>query len=440
MFNANDLSFHIISLGCSKNQVDSEYLKGELVSAGFQEAETSDTSNLLFINTCGFITPAKEEAIDVILDALAQREDSSDKTGFGCHVVVLGCLTERYFDEIANEIPEIDLIYGLYDDNLLNRVCDKFNIEKEPVKGKTREPLIEGLSYAYVKIAEGCSNRCSYCAIPSIRGNHRSFDPDDIIRDAHKCFKDGARELVIVAQDIAAYKSGETDLPGLLRLIAKEIPDAWIRLMYCHPDHITDEIIQVIAEVPSIVKYIDIPFQHVSEKVLKSMNRSGSSEKYSDLVRRFREIIPSIRIRSTFMVGYPGETDADFRELLGFIKSAELDRVGCFIYSPEEGTPAFQYGETVTQSIKKKRYNRLMKIQQNISMKKLERMVGSEVRVLVEEKVDDYNWIGRSEYDAPEVDGIFYLTGHNLNINSIVRAKVTDSVEYDLIGEILETR
>jgi len=437
---SDSLTFHIISLGCSKNQVDSEYLKGAMLSAGFNEAEASDEADLLIVNTCGFITPAKEEGIDVILDAIEQKTNANSDSEFGSRVVVLGCLTERYHEEIKTEIPEIDLLYGVYDDKFVSFLCESFGVIPSAGYVRQRKPLIEGLAYSYIKIAEGCSNRCSYCAIPLIRGDHRSFVPEKIIQECSESLANGARELVIVAQDIAAYRSGNSGLPELLRQIALLDPEAWIRLMYCHPDHITDSIIDAIAGIPSVVKYIDLPFQHVSRNILRSMNRAGNAESYAMLIDKLRKKIPEIRIRSTFMVGFPGETDEDFRELVDFIKKAEIDRVGCFTYSPEEGTPAFSFGDPVPSSVKKKRYNRLMKIQQRISMARLQKMAGTHVRVLVEEKLDDLHWIGRTEYDAPEVDGIFYLTGRNLMTNRIYWARVTDSVEYDLIGEAIETK
>ena len=425
-----------------------------MISAGFIPAESSPDADILIINTCGFIRDAKEESIEAIFDALEQQRGDSDKKNmkrfsgsdpapamkdFGKKVAVTGCLAQRYPEQITADIPEIDFLYGIPDDRFVERMSRQFCVAAGAAAA-TREPLSPGQSYAYIKISEGCSNNCSYCAIPLIRGGRAPFRPELILDDARRAAGSGARELVIVAQDTAQYRWGDTGLPGLVEGLARIDGVEWIRLMYCHPDHIDERIIETIAGVEKVVHYVDIPFQHVSERILRSMGRNGSADRYASLVARLRERVPDIRIRSTFMVGYPGETEREFSELIGFLEEARIDRVGAFTYSAEEGTRAWDLGDSVPKRTKKERYGRLMGVQQAISAGKLEAMIGSSVRVLVEERSGERSWTGRTEYDAPEVDGIFYLTGDVAAVNSIVSARVTGSMEHDLVGEVLTTK
>jgi len=446
VYNSSELSFYLISLGCSKNLVDSERINGEMISAGFTPADASDHSDIIIINTCGFIRDAKEESIEVILDAVSVKESGSisthfqhGKTGrpqFGRKVAVTGCLSKRYFDEMGNEIPEIDFLYGIPDEKFVTEMCSKFDIQVRSITDG-RKKLYNSYPYSYIKISDGCSNNCSYCAIPLIRGPQVPFSPEAILKDAEAEVRGGALELNIIAQDIAVYKWGEDDLPSLINKISKIEKLRWIRLLYCHPDHITDDIIRLIAENEKVVPYIDIPFQHVNSAILKSMGREGSFDKYLALVARLRQRVPRIIIRSTFMIGYPGEGDDEFRELVEFIKTARLDKVGCFIYSPEEGTEAFNFPDTVPPAVKNERLDEIMSIQAEISVEKLNEKIGLELDVLIEEKIDDKTYIGRTEFDAPEVDGVFYLTADEDRVNTIVKARVTDSVEYDLIGVLI---
>jgi ribosomal protein S12 methylthiotransferase len=448
VFSSKDISYYIISLGCAKNQVDSERINGALDSAGYIQTGSSEHADIIIINTCGFITEAKEESIEVIFDALEQQKMAGKKNlkkfyqdnrvldrDFGRRVVVVGCLSQRYREELEIEIPEVDFIHGIPDNNFVEFMSRKFSIDAGRIKS-LREPLLPGLPYSYIKIAEGCSNNCSYCAIPLIRGPQTSYPADLVLDEARREAARGARELVIVAQDISAYRWAELGLPELVSAISRIDGVEWIRLMYCHPDHLDDHIIDSL-RVEKVVPYIDIPFQHASSRILRSMGRKGGAGAYRTLVERLRERVPDIRIRSTFMVGYPGETNADFEELINFLEAECLDRVGAFIYSPEEGTRSWEMGDPVTDALKKERYHRIMTIQRDISARKLAAMAGSIVRVLVEEKVDETTCSGRTEYDAPDVDGIFYLTGRNVKINSIVKARVTGATEYDLIGEIV---
>ncbi len=443
MFFSQDLSFYIISLGCSKNLVDSEYLNGALVSAGFHPAESGEDADIIIVNTCGFIEDAKKESIDVIFDVLSRTADVSGGTkvpaargasGFTKKSVALGCLVSRYAGEIKKEIPEIDFLYGLVDEGFVPALCRALDISPGRRIGFERRPLDAGAPFSYIKIADGCSNRCSYCAIPLIRGPQRSFAPEAIIADAERAVRAGARELIIVAQDIASYCHRTVDLPELVNGISRIEGVEWIRLMYCHPDHISDSLIELLRRNDRVVKYLDIPFQHASGRILRSMNRKGDRASYTALVEKLRDRVPGIHIRSTFLVGFPGETEEDFHELAGFLKDVRLERVGCFAYSPEENTPAASLGDALPARTKRKRYNAVMTLQKKISTGRLREMVGSTVRVLVEEKVDADTWAGRTEFDAPEVDGIFYLTAHNVSVNTIVNALITDAVEYDLVG------
>ncbi len=434
MFHAPDISFYIISLGCSKNLVDSERVNGEMRAVGFRPAESPEDADILIINTCGFIEDAKKESIEAILDAAELK--AGVRPGFGRKLVAAGCLSQRYRRDVASDIPEIDFVYGIIDDGFVPGLCAAFGVEPATaVGGHVRKlPLIEGLPYRYIKIAEGCSNNCSYCAIPLIRGPLVSFPPERVLEDAKAAAAGGAMELIIIAQDIASYRHGRTGLAGLVNAVSVLNGVEWIRLLYCHPDHMDRSIIDLIRGNDRIVKYIDIPFQHASRSVLSSMGRKGDVASYLALVEELRSRVEGIRIRSTFMVGYPGESDRDFDELLEFVEKAALDRVGAFIYSPEEGTRAAGTGPRVAPAVARRRHARLMKLQRGISAKSMERLVGRTLRVLVEERIDEHTWAGRTEYDAPEVDGIFYLTGGNVSINSIVKARVTDSTEYDASG------
>jgi len=446
VYKSSDLSFYLISLGCSKNLVDSERINGEMLSAGFTPAEASENSDIIIINTCGFIQDAKEESIEVILDAVSIKESGNSQSGFFSHgeskpafsrkVVVTGCLSKRYFNDIEKDMPEIDFLYGIPDEKFVPEMCSRFEIQTGSILS-TRKKLYNSYPYSYIKISDGCSNNCSYCAIPLIRGPHIPFSSEKILKDAEAEVEAGALELNIIAQDIAVYQWGEMNLSSLVNEISKIEKLRWIRLLYCHPDHLTDDIIDLIADNKKVVPYIDIPFQHVSRSILKSMGREGDAEKYLELINKLRKRVPGITIRSTFMIGYPGAEEKEFDELMSFIKAARLDKVGCFTYSPEEGTDASNMPDTVSAEEKSRRLDELMSLQAEISKEILNEKIGLELDVLIEEKIDDKTYIGRTEFDAPEVDGVFYLTSDKNMVNKIVRARVTDSFEYDLIGVLI---
>jgi ribosomal protein S12 methylthiotransferase len=427
-------SYFIISLGCSKNLTDSERINAALESAGLFPAPDEWSADCIIINTCGFINDAKKESIGVIFDAIAlrDRENKNKSRAVKMKVAVTGCLSQRYLEDIKKEIPEADLIYGIPDEHFVFLVSEMLMPGKDHCfTMANRKPLDAGKAYEYIKISDGCSNNCSYCAIPLIRGPIQSFNPDDILSDARSALERGAKELVIVAQDIARYSYKGYALPELLKDISSLNPP-WVRLLYCHPDHIDEKIITAMRDTPGILHYIDIPFQHVNSSIIKAMNRTGTPEKYKALIGDLRGAMPDIAIRSTFMTGFPGETDDQFEELLTFLEETKLDRVGCFPYSPEEGTPAALL-DPVDDRICNERADRLMELQREISLDNLEKRIGTDMRVLIEEKTDT-GWIGRSEYDAPDVDGVFFLTASGVKLHDIVTARVTDAVDYDLAG------
>ena len=440
LFLSSELSFYIISLGCSKNLVDSERINGEMISAGFSPSISSEDADIIIINTCGFIKEAKEEAIEVIFEAVNLKESSAaEKNPLqfpGKKIVAIGCLTKRYFDEIKNDIPEIDFLYPIPDSSFVPELASAFDIKINQIKSERRK-LYSNPPYSYIKISDGCSNNCSYCAIPLIRGGHKPFDPDFIYAEALDAVSKGALELVIIAQDIASYKWGDVNLANIVERISLIPGLRWIRLLYCHPDNITDDIIDLISQNKKVVPYIDIPFQHINSRILSSMGRKGGYDIYLELVKKLRSRVKNIVIRSTFMVGYPGETEAEFNEIIDFLKEARLDKVGCFMFSPEDDTKAFLMDDNVSAEEKQARYDSVMSLQRDISAEKMNSFIGTEIDVIVEESIDPETCIGRSIYDAPEVDGVFYLTSGPERVNSIVRARVLDAYEYDLIGEIL---
>jgi ribosomal protein S12 methylthiotransferase len=431
---AHRASYFIISLGCSKNLTDSERINAALESEGLFAAPDEKSADCIIINTCGFINDAKKESISVIFDALELRdqENKNGKRAIKMKVAVTGCLSQRYLDDIKKEIPEADLVYGIPDENFVLQLSELLAPGRDHrFTMSNRKPLDSGKAYEYIKVSDGCSNNCSYCAIPLIRGPIRSFSPDDILSDARSALDRGAKELVIVAQDIARYSYKGYSLPDLLKDLSSLNPP-WVRLLYCHPDHLDEKIISAMKDIPGVLHYLDIPFQHVNRDILKAMNRTGNPDLYKGIIRDLRAAMPDIAIRSTFMTGFPGETDDTFEELLTFLDETRLDRVGCFSYSPEEGTPAAAL-ESVESGVANERADRLMEFQRDISLDNLEKRIGTKMRVLVEEKTES-GWIGRSEYDAPDVDGVFFLTGAGVKLHDIVTARVTDAVDYDLAG------
>ena len=433
-----------ISLGCCKNLVDTEVMLFNLHSAGFEITPDEEEAEIIVINTCGFIESAKQEAIDNILDAAELK-----KWGKCRHIIATGCLVERYREDVMNEMPEIDALVGI------GSLCDIAEACKAVMRGEkytsfrdketmdlggdriiTTEPHT-----AYLKVSEGCDNLCTYCAIPLIRGGHRSRTIEDIVSEAKDLEKMGIKELNLIAQDTTRYGLdiyGEYSLAKLVKAITKETNIPWIRLLYCYPDKITDELIEELRSNDRLVKYMDIPVQHIADSVLKRMNRHGGKALILETIKRLRERVPDIVLRTTAMVGFPGETDEDFTELCEFVKETKFERFGAFTFSPEEGTAAAEMTDQIDEQVKQDRYDVLMQTQLTVSEEKNAENIGKTLTVLC----DGYDRIaeiyyGRSYADAPDVDGKVYFKSKNkVNPGEFVSVKVTEALDYDLIGEV----
>ena len=436
----------MVSLGCAKNQVDAERMLYMLKDAGFEIVADAALSDVVIVNTCGFIEAAKQEAIDTILEFCTLKEEGRIKA-----VVCTGCLAERYRDEVLKEIPELDAVVGIgCNGDIVQVVRDIFAGDKDIKRFGEKEALdIEGeriLStqpfYAYLKIAEGCDNCCTFCAIPLIRGRFRSRTMEDIVSEAEGLAAKGVTELVVIAQDTTRYGEdnyGEKKLPELLRRLCKIDGLKWIRTLYCYPERITDELLDTIASEEKLVKYLDIPLQHCNGDILKRMNRSGDRESLSALISKIRERIPGVIIRTTMLTGFPGETEEQFSELCRFVKETKFERLGCFAYSAEEGTPAADFEDQVPIKVKEKRSEIVMEEQMFISDRFNEAMIGKTLEV-VTEGFDRYAecWFGRSSMDAPEIDGkVFFTSERKLRIGEYVRVKIDDVMDYDLIGTVV---
>ena len=438
---------HLVSLGCPKNLVDSEVMLHRLELDGYSVVEDPAEADLLLVNTCGFIAPAVEEAIDEILRLSEYKEKNPEKL-----LVVTGCLVQRYGEELKQELPEVDLFIGTDAFQDIDSLIRKIDANSEVVVDIRREPyLMDSTSgrrlstpffRSYLKITEGCDNRCSYCMIPSIRGDLRSRTINDLVDEAQQLAGEDVLELTLIAQDLTAYGNdlGEDNLVLLLReLLAKtEIP--WFRLLYLYPTGISDELLQLIAGELRIVPYLDIPFQHVSDSVLKRMNRRYGRQDLDDLLTRIRKYLPECAIRTTLLIGFPGEEEQDVEELIGFLKHWSLDHVGVFQYADEEGSAAFNFKDKVDAETAQERYNRVMEIQAEISSAKQKKYVGSVEPVLVEglSRESDLLLEGRTRYQAPEIDGCVYITDGTANPGDIVQVKITEAHPYDLVGEIVE--
>lgn len=441
---ANGYKVGMISLGCPKNQVDGEALLAKLAQAGYQIVNEIENSDVMIVNTCGFIEDAKREAIDTILEVAQYKE-----AGLISAIVVTGCLAERYQDEILKEMPEVDAVIGIGANSDIVKVCDKAlcGIKTSNFPNKCYLPL-DGermLStpphWAYLKIAEGCDNRCAYCAIPGIRGDFRSRTIESVVDEAKSLVNRGVKEIILVAQDTTKYGQdlyGEYSLDKLLKELVKIDGLEWIRLFYCYPQRITDSLIDVIANEDKVCKYIDIPLQHSDTTVLKNMNRVGDGNDYRVLLNKMREAIPGLALRTTFMVGFPGETDEQFENLCEFVKDMKFDKMGCFTFSPEEDTPAFDMKNQIDEDVKKRRQEVLMNAQFFITEASNKSRVGNVYKVIVDSFADG-KYTGRSYMDSPEIDsGIIFTSNKELNIGDFVDVKITDFDGYDLIGEHYE--
>jgi ribosomal protein S12 methylthiotransferase len=443
-----------ISLGCPKNLVDSEVMMGELAREGYEITRDASEADTLVVNTCGFIDAAKKESIDAILEAARLKSE-----GKCTRLVVAGCLVERYRDELRAEIPEVDAFIGTSQVSDITKVADeKVNARSLPVlplgnqtatylyDDSTPRVLATPSHFAYVKIAEGCDRPCAFCFIPQMRGHFRSRRFGSVVAEAKRLAEAGVKELILVAQDSSRYGEdlGEQDaLAALLRELSRLEGVEWVRVMYTYPTHISDAFLDVLATEPKAVKYLDMPLQHASQNVLKLMKRGGNRASLERLIARVRERVPGIAVRTTFITGFPGETEEDFEELLAFIRNVEFDRVGVFTYSDEEGTPAYDLPDKVDAKVARKRRNRLMREQSRISLRRNRARVGRTVRVLFEGESDetDLLWQGRMETQAPEIDGCVLINdapeGCAPEPGDFVNVLITEAQQYDLVGQIV---
>ena len=428
-----------VHLGCSKNLVDTEMTIGLFKENGYNIVNNPEDADVIVINTCGFIASAQEEAINTILE-MAEYKKKRCK-----YLIAMGCLVQRYKEELEKEIPEVDL-WIKYDS--YNTIWEQIEGLLKSEKAKKTEldfldrTITTGENFAYLRIAEGCSNFCTYCAIPKIRGKYISRTMEDIIKEANQLAKEGYEELIVIAQDTTKYGIdiyGESKLAQLLKELCKIDGIKWIRFLYAYPETITDELIEVVKKEDKICKYFDIPIQHISNSVLKRMNRKSDGESIRKTIARLREEIPNVVIRTTVMVGFPGETKEDFEELYNFVKEAKFDRLGAFSYSKEEGTPAAKLPEQIHPQTKKSRYNKIMKLQQEISKENLKKQIGRELEILIETKTfDGKYYVGRSYMDVPDIDGLVYVEMTDKSLEGkFVKCKVIDTNEYDLIAKII---
>lgn len=423
----------VITLGCSKNTVDSERLMRQLQANNIQLQNNPNESDAIIINTCGFIEAAKEESVETILKAINLKNSGNTKK-----VIVAGCLSERYKNELQKEIPEVDVYFGTESfEEIVNELGGelKYNLLGERV-------VTTPSHTAYLKISEGCDRPCSFCAIPIMRGNHKSRSIEELMREAEFLASNNTKELVIIAQDTTSYGKdlyNKHYISELLNNLSKINGIEWIRLMYAYPSHFPDDLINEIASNEKICNYIDIPLQHISDKVLKSMRRGITKNQTYNLINKLRDGIPDLTLRTTFIVGYPNETEKEFNELCEFINDAQFDRVGTFDYSQEENTVSYEMGDTVLQSVKIERKDRIMELQKDISLKKNNELKEKKLKVLVEAVEGDF-YIGRSYRDAPEVDGevLIPIRNTNLKIGEFYLSEIYDYNEYDLFAEVVE--
>lgn len=438
----------MVSLGCPKNQVDGELLLAKAEQAGFELIGDAALADIAIVNTCGFIESAKQESIEEILELTKLKQEGQIK-----HIVVTGCLAERYQEEILKEIPEADAVVAIGANDAIARILQEVSDGKtaQVYGGKKEDLPIDGDRvlttlpyYTYLKIAEGCDNCCSYCAIPSIRGRFRSRKMENILEEAQSLARDGIKELVIVAQDTTRYGEdlyGELKLPELLEKLCEIDGFEWIRVLYCYPERITDELLAVMAAQPKIVKYMDIPLQHCDEEVLRRMNRSGDKQSLLALIEKIRAVVPGIVLRTTLITGFPGESKTQFADLLDFVQKAKFERLGCFAFSPEEGTPAAEMDGQISEKTKDRRAEIVMLEQMRIHEAYNQEQIGKTIPVIVE-GFDRYGeiYFGRSAADAPDIDGkIFFTCSLKPTMGDFVQVQIEDVMDYDLIGSVVET-
>jgi ribosomal protein S12 methylthiotransferase len=426
----------IISLGCPKNQVDAEQMLGVLARAGFEITPEQTEAELIVVNTCGFIESAKEESIEAILEAAKMKEQGRCKK-----LIVAGCLAQRYKDDLLQELPEADVVVGTAQISRISEICEAALSGNERVLNVSGPAMVYGLPristtprhYRYLKIAEGCSNRCSYCAIPLIRGDFKSRPSASILDEAGKLADEGAKELILLAQDSTGYGDNGIDLPQLLKQLTRVSGIRWVRLMYAYPGRISAALMDVLAGEEKICKYLDIPIQHFDDTVLKAMNRRGTSTDIRRTIEQLRTHVPGIALRTSLITGFPGETEAAFKRLLSFVKEAEFEHLGVFAFSPEEGTTAYDLKSTVPQELAEDRLARIMKVQAKISRKKNQALIGKRRTILVD-GMEDMALMGRLQTQAPEIDGVVYLSELEPEPGEFLEIVITDATEYDLMG------
>ena len=438
----------MVSLGCPKNLVDAEVMLGVLARQGFEITTDEHQADVIIVNTCAFIKEAREESVDTILDLADRKHDGT------CHtLIVAGCMPQRYQEELAAELPEVDIFIGTGDYPRVAEILAEHRGQEGQIKyvGDPNYIFDEELPrlnsspgwYAYLKIGEGCSNCCTYCVIPSIRGGYRSRPSEALIAEAERLVKGGVREIILVSQDITRYGSDLADgssLAELIRSLAKIDELKWIRLLYAYPDGIDDALIELLKNEPKVCKYLDMPIQHISDAVLARMNRRSTSEQIRTLVDRLRTEIPDIALRTSLIVGFPGETVDDFMALTRFVEHAKFDRLGVFCYSREDGTPAAEMPDQVSERVKRERHRKLMKIQARLSFRRNRAQVGQVEQVIVEGYSEETELLlkGRTSRQAPDIDGQVYITSGTADVGAIVPCRITDSSDYDLIAEMVE--
>lgn len=434
-----------ISLGCDKNLVDTEMMLGMLAEKGYQFTDDEQEAEIVVVNTCCFIGDAKEESINTLIEIGQLKETANVKM-----LIAAGCLAQRYRKEIREQIPEVDVIIGTMAIDKIVEAVEEYqtkqyttfveDIDRTPVSGKKRV-VTTGGHYAYMKIAEGCDKRCSYCIIPKVRGSYRSIPMETLLKEANTLVEQGVKELILVAQETTLYGTdlyGKKSLPELLRKLSEIRGLYWIRILYCYPEEITEELIDTIAELPKVCHYLDIPIQHASDTILKRMGRRTNQQQLKDKIAMIRSKIPDICLRTTLITGFPGESQEDHEQSMAFVDEMEFDRLGVFTYSAEEDTPAAGFPDQIEEELKKDRQADIMELQQEIAFEKAEGMTGQDVLVMIEGKVADENaYVGRTYKDAPNVDGLVFVnTDRELMTGDFVPVHITGSYEYDLIGEI----
>ena len=440
----NRMNLLFISLGCDKNLVDTEKMLGILGKEGYSFVDDENEADIVVVNTCCFIGDAKEESINTILQMAELKKNGRLKA-----LIVTGCLAQRYKQEIIDEIPEVDAILGTTSYEAVGEAIKEvmgggtpevFESIDAPVSATTERLVTTGGHYAFLKIAEGCDKRCTYCIIPYLRGKYRSVPMEQLVKEAEELAEKGVKELILVAQETTLYGKdlyGEKKLPELLRRLAAVSGIQWIRLQYCYPEEITDELIETIKTEEKVCNYLDIPIQHASDAVLKRMGRRTNNKEIRGLIAKLRKEIPDIALRTTLISGFPGETEEDHEILMQFVDDMEFDRLGVFAYSPEEDTPAFSFENQVPEEVKQDRRDEIMELQQEIAFEKSEAMKGRTLEVMIEGKVADENaYVGRTYMDSPNVDGLIFVnTGLSLMSGDFLKVRVTGASEYDLIGE-----